>query len=516
MSVFLQQPSVAITLDLVSGADTHPKRSFELAPDSSMPIGRASHDPSKRLVAGNDNCWLSSQVVSRSHARVSYRQVDNVSLPLSNSGDRGLTRPQDYKVVIEDVGSTHGTYVGVNTTQVTKGDQQVLEQGDTIQFGLKMTRENGESPSSSSNCFADIQDSADYNPPIFTMSYVDNVTPLEGAQSRSQGYGYSTDDEDIDSIDNESTRSSESDAIGYPTDDYLEDESPQTDEDDVRSSYSLNDEEDDEIDEEEDDEIDEIDEGESACVAEEQSFEEYSCGGMASDNNPTVTLFKLDPHVPREESVMITSSQTFMSQNPLQVTSDQAFLQDWYTAPINQMSHSCSLGMPLDMGASVWAMPEPQMSGAARNQKNNSMAIPSLLNGSECELASVPEPLEASQTTTGYLSPTKSRKRKIIVIDDDDEEPVQVKATMEHTQVTNIAEDATKVVQTTTTNLFKTDASSSASLQGCIKPSANEDIRPAKRSKLWSVASHVGMALAGSAMAIAGLAFLPDGSFLPE
>jgi hypothetical protein len=58
-------PATALDQDKVGS------RSFRLVPDEDVvDVGRSSSNPQKKLIAGRDNAWIDSPVMSRDHARI--------------------------------------------------------------------------------------------------------------------------------------------------------------------------------------------------------------------------------------------------------------------------------------------------------------------------------------------------------------------------------------------------------------------------------------------------------------
>ncbi|TAQ91513.1 hypothetical protein B7494_g233 [Chlorociboria aeruginascens] len=106
---------VNVTLTPSDGAYA---RILRLNPNNhSVPIGRASKSVNKGLMAAVDNAWFDSPVMSRDHAEI-FLNSDNT-------------------VMIQDIGSMHGTYV--NHSRLDKEPVEV-EDGDTIVFGAEVRR----------------------------------------------------------------------------------------------------------------------------------------------------------------------------------------------------------------------------------------------------------------------------------------------------------------------------------------------------------------------------------------
>ncbi|KAF6831066.1 Factor arrest protein 10 [Colletotrichum plurivorum] len=94
-----------------------PERRILLEPDaavstSKIKIGRTSRRDAT-LEAKEDNCFFDSPVMSRDHAEIR-------------------------RLYIKDVGSMHGTYK--NSSRLSPGVASIIEQGDTIKFGIDIRR----------------------------------------------------------------------------------------------------------------------------------------------------------------------------------------------------------------------------------------------------------------------------------------------------------------------------------------------------------------------------------------
>jgi hypothetical protein len=231
----LPKPSCILSVDLVDGSDTCAHRSLNLKGDSVITIGRSSSDLAKQLVAGEDNFWLSSQVVSRKHATVAYKQVDDVWLP-SDPDQPVLTVLQDYRLVLEDSNSTHGTYVessGRGQRKLKADEQHIVSQGDKVQFGLKMTKEGSKFVHSTTSELSN-NETEDHHPPIFEMNFVEQESPFVGAQHRSEGYcggyGCPSDSESMDE------GSSDDDRVETDDDRAMEEATPESGDEGVEAS----------------------------------------------------------------------------------------------------------------------------------------------------------------------------------------------------------------------------------------------------------------------------------------
>ncbi|KAK0727090.1 hypothetical protein B0T26DRAFT_747461 [Lasiosphaeria miniovina] len=86
-----------------------------------VPIGRASKVQSKGFVAGKDNGWFDSPVMSRSHAEITA----NLAMK---------------KIQIKDLGSLHGTYINDDTHRLVEGNPHELKDGDVLRFGVAIAR----------------------------------------------------------------------------------------------------------------------------------------------------------------------------------------------------------------------------------------------------------------------------------------------------------------------------------------------------------------------------------------
>lgn len=118
---------VNLRLFSVGAAPDAPNRSrtIRLTNNQTMPVGRASKVESKGYIAGVDNCWYDSAVMSRKHAEFSADILDK-------------------SVSLTDQGSLHGTYV--NNDRILANQPQVIQDGDTIDFGLPIIRNHEEFP----------------------------------------------------------------------------------------------------------------------------------------------------------------------------------------------------------------------------------------------------------------------------------------------------------------------------------------------------------------------------------
>ncbi|KAJ4372996.1 hypothetical protein N0V83_003287 [Neocucurbitaria cava] len=118
-------PVFRIVLEDVHQYDIYASREFDLAMDSTFPIGRASKNATKKeLMPAAYNAYIDSPVISREHAVLSAN---------TSSGT-----PQVY---ISDKNSMHGTMV--NGQPLTPNTPKQLSAGDVIQLGLDVNRNEG-------------------------------------------------------------------------------------------------------------------------------------------------------------------------------------------------------------------------------------------------------------------------------------------------------------------------------------------------------------------------------------
>lgn len=118
-------PVFRIVLEDVHQYDIYASREFDLAMDSTFPIGRASKNATKKeLMPAAYNAYIDSPVISREHAVLSAN---------TSSGT-----PQVY---ISDKNSMHGTMV--NGQPLAPNTPKQLSAGDVIQLGLDVNRNEG-------------------------------------------------------------------------------------------------------------------------------------------------------------------------------------------------------------------------------------------------------------------------------------------------------------------------------------------------------------------------------------
>ena len=93
-------------------------RSFMLSKsNSSIKVGRASSSTNHATSSQLENCYISSPIMSRHHAKFVF-------------GDKGIP------LKIVDEGSTHGTFV--NMVKLNKGREMELENRSIITFGTEV------------------------------------------------------------------------------------------------------------------------------------------------------------------------------------------------------------------------------------------------------------------------------------------------------------------------------------------------------------------------------------------
>lgn len=114
--------AIEITLRCSDHLDEYNTRTFKLRPGDVVHIGRASKNAAKpELMIGPDNAYIDSPTISREHAVLT------------------ATSPPAAYVYVTDKGSMHGTMVNGNKLEPQKA--QRLNNGDVLQFGANVTRE---------------------------------------------------------------------------------------------------------------------------------------------------------------------------------------------------------------------------------------------------------------------------------------------------------------------------------------------------------------------------------------
>ncbi|KAJ4155554.1 hypothetical protein LMH87_000793 [Akanthomyces muscarius] len=126
MPAALAEGEVLVTLSCLAPSTLlFPQRRLLLSNQkSSIPIGRASKR-SSTLESRMYNAWVDAPVMSRRHAELRFDS-------------------QGQKVLIQDVGSLHGTYH--NDTKLQQGQAKALYHGDLLKFGIAIDRGNESFP----------------------------------------------------------------------------------------------------------------------------------------------------------------------------------------------------------------------------------------------------------------------------------------------------------------------------------------------------------------------------------
>lgn len=117
----------SLSLILVGGKDAEEFRNVRVTPRDPVILGRASKDATKALNPEVSNLWLNSPVISRHHARFSC----------SNAADGSPV------VYIEDLKSSHGTFLVRGEKRCEPGELYKITDGDILRFGAKVTRGAG-------------------------------------------------------------------------------------------------------------------------------------------------------------------------------------------------------------------------------------------------------------------------------------------------------------------------------------------------------------------------------------
>jgi hypothetical protein len=118
-------PHLLMPLPQQDDLDDFTERRFVIAPNTTVHVGRSSKNATKGLLATPDNVYINSPVISRKHA----------------SFTTSLTQGIHPNVFITDHNSMHGTKV--NNTLVVKDKAHKLHDGDTLQFGMDVVRDQG-------------------------------------------------------------------------------------------------------------------------------------------------------------------------------------------------------------------------------------------------------------------------------------------------------------------------------------------------------------------------------------
>ncbi len=132
---------VLLRLSAVDSSDPkllYPERRITLSEENkSISIGRASQVSSKGFIAGVNNAWFDSPVISRYHAEVSASMDSKVRRRRVFTFSSLLTGHQKLEIV--DKGSLHGTYVN-GGNRVPTNERRELKDGDTLTFGAPIWR----------------------------------------------------------------------------------------------------------------------------------------------------------------------------------------------------------------------------------------------------------------------------------------------------------------------------------------------------------------------------------------
>ena len=118
-------PVFDIVLRAADGFDEYHERKLTLRPGNRITVGRASKNLQKpELMTAPNNAFIDSPVISRAHAALT-----------------GHSSPP--AVYIADNGSMHGTLLNGNRLDAHRPTK--LKNGDLLQFGADVTRDNGRS-----------------------------------------------------------------------------------------------------------------------------------------------------------------------------------------------------------------------------------------------------------------------------------------------------------------------------------------------------------------------------------
>ncbi|OCK87434.1 uncharacterized protein K441DRAFT_356905 [Cenococcum geophilum 1.58] len=143
MSSLTRESALEVTLRSIDSLDEFPERKILLTPNSKISIGRASKNAYKNLRSSPSNAFIDSPVVSRDHAIISANSSCGVRDPTPSH----VLHPTNLfhqipTVYIRDSGSMHGTLV--NKVRLEKSKDHQLKNGDILQFGTDVHRDNGE------------------------------------------------------------------------------------------------------------------------------------------------------------------------------------------------------------------------------------------------------------------------------------------------------------------------------------------------------------------------------------
>jgi hypothetical protein len=293
----MASPPLNIVLKLLSGgADDFPERSVEIIPGTKVLLGRASKDSAKHLEARPDNLWICSPVVSRTHARFSYKPGNSKPVSLASASSRSAATtnvPRKYHVTIEDMGSTHGTFV--DGKRCDTNVEYALENDSRIRFGIPISREKGKRSNELSvkNTRAYSAPADSFEPPEFSFMLEEAMDKIPSTQLRGANWSPNSfkvpedsvngDESDGESYTNGRARhepdlaSSSSGSIDDPFVNWEkqnedEEEEEEDDEDDEEED------EDDDDDEEEDEEAEDSDDFDEDERVDEPQVDRASCG----------------------------------------------------------------------------------------------------------------------------------------------------------------------------------------------------------------------------------------------
>ena len=142
MSSLTRESALEVTLRSIDSLDEFPERKILLTPNSKISIGRASKNAYKNLRSSPSNAFIDSPVVSRDHAIISANSSCGVRDPTPHILHPTNLFRQIPTVYIKDSGSMHGTLV--NKARLEKNKDHQLKNGDILQFGTDVHRDNGE------------------------------------------------------------------------------------------------------------------------------------------------------------------------------------------------------------------------------------------------------------------------------------------------------------------------------------------------------------------------------------
>ncbi|KAL6721482.1 hypothetical protein ACLMJK_000586 [Lecanora helva] len=121
----LEDKEVLVTLLPLGHDEVRNRRVIKLNKDRrECPIGRASKNANKGLLADCNNAWFDYPILSRTHAKLT------VSLPLK-------TDLEEQTLYLQDCGSTHGTFL--QKRKLESGIDYSINTGEMITFGQRVT-----------------------------------------------------------------------------------------------------------------------------------------------------------------------------------------------------------------------------------------------------------------------------------------------------------------------------------------------------------------------------------------